>query len=122
MVSESRQRPFFKLLPQRKPMNMSPDDLKEAMDIMGIHEQASLMEIRKRYKDLIFEWHPDRCKQNPEICKEKMHTIQDAYTLILSYCEQVKISFKDEDIRRFTGKGEAFDFWYDRFGDDPIWG
>ena len=48
-------------------------------DGYNLPDHASLNEIRKLYKELIFRWHPDRCKEDPQICNEKIRKIQEAH-------------------------------------------
>ena len=103
-------------------MHKYKDDLKEAMELLAIPEKASIAEIRKIYKDLLFKWHPDTCKEDKKICEEKTRNIQESYKIILAYCEQFPISFSQEDVDKIRPQEAAFRFWHERFGDDPIWG
>jgi len=67
------------------------------------------------------KWHPDKCKEKPERCKEVTQQINEAYQIIIVYCKNYKYSFREEDIERVLGKNHE-NWWYKRFGDDPIWG
>jgi curved DNA-binding protein CbpA len=40
------------------------DELKKALILLNIPEKASLLEIKKIYKNLLYQWHPDRCIEN----------------------------------------------------------
>lgn len=57
-------------------------------DVMGIPRDASVMDIRKKYKSLALNWHPDK---NPDCqeCPEKFAKISKAYD-VLSNVEQKK--------------------------------
>lgn len=103
-------------------MKQKKSDLKKAIQTLGIPDEASPAEIRKLYKELIFQWHPDRCREDVQTCKEKLQELQDAYKIILYYCENYRISFRDDDLRGFTDKKDALGLWLERFGDDPVWG
>jgi preprotein translocase subunit Sec63 len=103
-------------------MHKYKDNLKDALELLGIPEEASITEIRKIYKDLLFKWHPDKCKKDKEVCNEKTRQIQEAYKIIQVYCENYPISFTREDMDKNQPKEAAFRFWMDQFGDDPIWG
>jgi curved DNA-binding protein CbpA len=48
-------------------MKYSIDEIKSALELLNIPEKASLLEIKKVYKDLLFQWHPDRCRGKKEI-------------------------------------------------------
>merc|ERR1719502_767553 len=47
-------------------------------DVMGLPRDASVLDIRKKYKSLALTWHPDK---NPECeaCPEKFAAISKAY-------------------------------------------
>jgi len=98
------------------------DELKKALLLLNIPEKASLLEIKKIYKDLLFQWHPDRCKENKKLCHEKTQKIIRSYKIILTYCDNYRFSFNEVDLEKNFGNVDAVKFWYDRFGDDPIWG
>ncbi|MBA7519803.1 hypothetical protein ES705_11890 [subsurface metagenome] len=98
------------------------NELKKALRLLNIPEQASLLEIKKIYRDLIFQWHPDRCKEKKEICHEKTRKIIGSYKLVIAYCDSYRFSFDDADLEKSLGNTNEVKFWYDRFGDDPIWG
>ena len=103
-------------------MKKVKDELMQALDILEIPEKASIADIKKIYKSLLFKWHPDRCKENKDICNEKTRRIHEAYKIIQMYCENYPISFSREDINKHQPKETAFRLWMDRFGNDPIWG
>lgn len=52
--------------------------MEEAFDILGISENATLEQIRHRYKELALQWHPD--KQHGST--KRFQEIQQAYQLI----------------------------------------
>jgi preprotein translocase subunit Sec63 len=95
--------------------------IREAADILGIAEQASINEIRCRYHALVKEWHPDVSCYNSEDTHNTMIRLNDAYNVLISYCMQYKISFRPEDLKKTEETG-PMDTWMERYGDDPIWG
>ena len=76
-------------------------------------------QIKDQYKSLIKKWHPDRCKEAPEKCEEMARHITDAYRVILDYCDSYQYSFEREEVEKHLSDTE---WWYHRFGSDPIWG
>jgi hypothetical protein len=94
---------------------------REAADILGIAEQASINEIRSRYHALVKEWHPDVSDYDSEDAHNTMIRLNDAYDILIGYCMQVEISFRSEDLMQTTETG-SMDTWMERYGDDPIWG
>ncbi len=43
--------------------------LLEAIKLLEIGERASVAEINRKYRTLLFTWHPDRCREEPEKCR-----------------------------------------------------
>lgn len=51
-------------------------------DILGVEKNASSDEIKKAYKTLAKEWHPDKNIDKPEVAKKKFQEIQEAYEIL----------------------------------------
>lgn len=100
---------------------VTPTALKEAAEVLGIQEQASLNEIRKKYHAQIRKWHPDVSKEDPAVSHEMTIRLKEAYDLLVGYCMHHPFSFRREDLARDLEQSPA-DYWTERFGDDPIWG
>lgn len=84
-------------------MGMDSDELDskmvfEAAKILHLGERASMDEIKARYRDLMKRWHPDNCRHDPDLCKEKAEAIVNAYEVIVAYCSSYVFSFIDSDI------------------------
>jgi curved DNA-binding protein CbpA len=45
---------------------------------------ASKAEVKKAYKQLARQWHPDKHPEDPETAKAKFQTIQKAYDSLMS--------------------------------------
>jgi hypothetical protein len=101
--------------------NYNLDEIKKAVKIMELSDTATISTIKDRFKELIAQWHPDKCKEHPEKCKEMSQQINGAYETIMKYCIHYEISFKKEDIEKTMAKGDET-WWLTRFGDDPVWG
>lgn len=95
------------------------EEITNARHILGLYEFATLKDIKNKYRELIKEWHPDLCKENQDLRKEKTIEIINAYKIIMSYCENYIFSFSKEEIDKYISTDE---FWKNKFGDDPIWG
>jgi preprotein translocase subunit Sec63 len=95
------------------------EEITKALQILELYEVATLKDIKNKYKELLKKWHPDLCKENEEICKEKTIEIIHAFKTIMNYCENYKFSFSKEEIEKYLSPDE---FWEKRFGSDPIWG
>ena len=90
-----------------------------ARTLLELPEQASLEEIKSNYRGLIRKWHPDRCRDDQEKCKEMTAQIIAAYRLISDYCKNYKFSFSKEEVDKYIS---AQEWWYERFGKYPLWG
>lgn len=87
-----------------------------ARTLLGLAESASVPEIRKAYRRLSKQHHPDLAVEKSDAGRQ-MQEITLAYRLLLDYCADYKIPL-------IPGLGEnkaAEDWWMDRFGHDPLW-
>lgn len=72
----------------QSPPNLSAQKLKDAYAVLGIKESASQEEVKRAYRKLINQYHPDKlaAKGLPEemmkAATEKTQTIKEAYELI----------------------------------------
>ncbi|MDN7024705.1 J domain-containing protein [Methanoculleus sp. FWC-SCC1] len=94
--------------------------VREAADVLGIRDRASLNEIRARYHEQIKEWHPDISRKDPAESHEMTLRLQESYSLLVEYCMNCPVSFRMEDLAADLEQSPA-DYWMERFGDDPIW-
>lgn len=64
----------------------SPTDitLKKCYEILDVAENASADEIKKAYKKLVKQWHPDshKSKERKEIAESEMKKINEAYEML----------------------------------------
>jgi DnaJ-class molecular chaperone len=90
------------------------ETLEWAIETLSLHDRITLGEIKSQYKNLMKLWHPDRCKDTPEQCKEKAQKITQAYQLLLEYCHNYRYSFTPSDIEAQLS-GDAW--WMSKFGD-----
>jgi hypothetical protein len=102
-------------------VEVTPESLKEAAELLGIGGRASFNEIRQAYHDRIKKWHPDVSTQDPAMAHDMTIRVKMAYDLLVDYCMNHTFSFRIEDLAKDLEQSPA-DFWMERFGDDPIWG
>lgn len=95
--------------------------LREAAELLGIRNRATLNEIRARYSKRVKEWHPDVSQNDPAESHEMTIRFKEAYDLLTDYCMNRPVSFRLEDLEKDLEQSPA-DYWMERFGDDPIWG
>ncbi|HIC91891.1 MAG TPA: J domain-containing protein [Syntrophaceae bacterium] len=90
-----------------------------ARKILGLPKKATMEQIKRNYKELLLKWHPDKCKEKEDRCKEMTIKIIGAYRTIIEYCNNYEYSFTKEDVNKSLSPD---DWWFERFGDDPLWG
>ena len=100
------------------PANMT---VSEAAAVLGLEGEASLNAIQARFRELAKEWHPDVTAHDPGEAHTTFIRIREAYEILVNYCMNYEISFRQGDIRKGNGY-DSKEFWMSRFGDDPIWG
>ncbi|MBI5557552.1 MAG: J domain-containing protein [Deltaproteobacteria bacterium] len=89
-----------------------------AKDLLGLGEKANLAEIKKAYRSMSKKHHPDvAARQGGEEGRRAMQEINDAYQTLLDYCRKYRfpLVMQEEAL-------DAEDWWFDRFGQDPLWG
>ncbi len=95
------------------------DKIRNAAEIIGLPETATMETIKRSYRVLMMQWHPDRCREDRQKCKEMVQKIIEAYQVILDYCNNYEYSFRKEDVEKILSPDER---WFAQFGDDPLWG
>ena len=93
----------------------------EAKDLLGLPDQATLAEIKKAFRRLSKEHHPDLARHRPEGVKGAaldMHRLIEACQILLEYGKKYKIPLVPGEDQPLEGE----DWWMERFGDDPLWG
>jgi curved DNA-binding protein CbpA len=69
--------------------------------ILGVHLEATEDEIRRAYRRLALQWHPDRNPGNPD-AEERFKEISEAYAVLMDRAKRVEY----DRVRRGTGPGD----------------
>jgi len=95
------------------------EKIKEAADVLGLGEKATLAEIKGAYRRLSKKHHPDvPGNEKKKAEKNEMHKLSEAYQTLLHYCSGYRFSFIPGDNEQLEGD----DWWFERFGHDHHWG
>ena len=83
--------------------------------LLGLRETSTTKEIKLKYKNLMKKWHPDKHSNNQEKATKMSMQINEAYEIIMTYCNNYEYSFREEDIKEtsFT----PAEWWHDKFGE-----
>jgi DnaJ-class molecular chaperone len=87
--------------------------------LLQLPESATAEMIKTNYQRLLTEWHPDKFPEEKEIHNEMTRRIVAAHHAIMEYCRHYQFSFTKESVKRHQS---AEEWWFDRFGADPVWG
>ncbi|XP_073155329.1 dnaJ protein P58IPK homolog [Henckelia pumila] len=77
---------------------------KDWYKILGISKTASMSEIKKAYKKLALQWHPDKNVDNREEAEAKFREIAAAYEILGDEDKRTKYD-RGEDIEEMGGMG-----------------
>jgi len=95
------------------------EKIKEAADVLGLGEKATLAEIKRAYRRLSKKYHPDvPDNRNKKAEQNEMQKLSEAYQILLQYCSEYRFSFMPGDTEQLEGD----DWWFERFGHDHHWG
>ena len=90
------------------------EQLDSARRTLELPDRASIKQIKDKYRELSRVWHPDRCRDAPEKCRQMQQRLNEAYALLMDYCSDFQYSFRKEDVEAYPN-GE--DFWWKHFGE-----
>lgn len=97
--------------------------MKDPYKILNISYDASLDEVKKTYRKLAIQWHPDKNINNKEEAEEKFKIINEAYNIICrdKMWQQHKMYAEDDDF--IAEEIDLDDYgYYDEMNDDYSYG
>ncbi len=86
----------------------------KAKTLLGLRETSSLREIKSKYKNLMKKWHPDKHLDDIAKATQMSANINDAYEIVMEYCNNYEYSFEEESIKKSTYSPS--EWWHDKFG------
>jgi len=70
----------------------------KARELLGLGEEVDASDIKKAYRKLVREKHPDKFPNDID-AQKKFEEIQASYKLLLNYCQNENKSLKKEDVQ-----------------------
>ncbi|MDR2549573.1 MAG: J domain-containing protein [Desulfobulbus sp.] len=94
-----------------------------AREVLRLPERASLAEIKRNYRRLSKQYHPDAAESGSAGSGEQMYRITAAYELLMRYCTEYRFPLKREEAEDAgLDPYDPEDWWQARFGPNPLWG
>jgi DnaJ-class molecular chaperone len=94
---------------------MTYAELRQALQVLGLGERATLREIKARHRELVKRYHPDSgCIASTDTIRE----VNAAYRVLQDYTSAYHFSFSEEEF--LEQNPEERIRW--QFMDDPLWG
>jgi hypothetical protein len=92
--------------------------INEARQLLHLEERATLGEIKRAYRKMCKQHHPDVAGEGSVADGVIIRELTQSYDLLMRYCNQFRIPLTPGD-----GEGmDPEDWWMHRFGRDPLWG
>ena len=94
---------------------MTYEELQAAVQILGLAGPVTVSEIKKRYRHLVKQLHPDvsDCQSTDAVSR-----LNAAYQLLLAYGEGFRFNFTLEEFLAQNPEERL----RRQFADDPVWG
>jgi len=87
------------------------NEINEARRLLGLGEATTLKEIKSAYRRLAHRHHPDKHGSPTAESEQMMKKLNQAYKLLMDYCDNYKYSFKEEDVARTYPHEEYMRKW-----------
>jgi DnaJ-class molecular chaperone len=90
-------------------------ELKEAVEVFGLGERATLEQIKARHRQLVMAHHPDRGSSTDP---GAIRAINRAHKILMQYCRSYHFCFSEEEFLEQTPTERL----RRQFSWDPVWG
>jgi len=86
----------------------------KAKTLLGLHDKATLPEIKTRYKSMMQRWHPDKHPEDPETANSMSARINDAYKTLLEYVKHYEYRLDEPYLKQTCLT--PHEWWVQKFG------
>jgi hypothetical protein len=81
-------------------------EVNEARKLLGLCEEATILEIKGAYREMSKRLHPDKYPGDPE-AQKRFEKMTKAYQILSDYCHEGQCSFKEADVRGWIDVRES---------------
>jgi len=93
-------------------------EIMQAKEILGLPSFANREYIKKKHREIVKKYHPDRNSVQNKEAMELIKKINNAYKVIEHYIDNYEYSFEKDTIARYNPEtGSSFADYI-----DPLWG
>ncbi|UFS63430.1 J domain-containing protein [Sulfurimonas sp. HSL-3221] len=86
----------------------------KAKTLLGLHDKATLPEIKTRYKNLMHRWHPDKHPDDPDTANTMSARINDAYKILLEFVKHYEYRLDEPYLKETCLTPQ--EWWERKFG------
>lgn len=86
----------------------------KAKTLLGLHDKATLSEIKTRYKAMMHRWHPDKHPEDPDTATAMSAKINEAYKTLLEYVKHYEYRLDEAYLKEACLSPQ--EWWEKRFG------
>ncbi len=93
---------------------MTYHEFRQALEVFGLGERATLVQIKSRHRELVKTHHPDHGNNTDP---EAIRKVNGAYEVLTTYCEGYRYCFTEEEFLEQVPEERL----RRQFGWDPVW-
>jgi DnaJ-class molecular chaperone len=86
----------------------------KAKTLLGLHDKATLAEIKTRYKTLMHKWHPDKHPDDPDTANAMSAKINEAYKVLLDFVKHYEYRLDEPYLKERCLT--PHEWWTQKFG------
>ena len=94
---------------------MTYAELKQALEVFGLSERATLKQLKQRHRELVRAHHPDHHQGTEDVA---ISAINAAYACLRNYCDDYRSDFSREEFLEQNPEERL----RSQFANDPVWG
>ncbi len=90
------------------------ESVMKAKTLLGLHDKATLSEIKTRYKNMMHRWHPDKHPDDPDTANAMSARINEAYRILLDFVKHYEYRLDEPYLKETCITPQ--EWWTKKFG------